>query len=130
MYGNSPLCSTGHQPFGAAALLSLHFLTPSRALGTADHVLSLDDYFLSLTSVLVFSVRLSVFLSLYLPFSLVIPLMRLSLLGSGPEGVDDLCFQTYGEFSPPPSSPSGPPSPNPSLEAQIPASSPYDISQP
>ena len=23
------------------------------------------------------------------------------LLGSGPEGVDDLCFHTYGEFSPP-----------------------------
>ena len=22
--------------------------------------------------------------------------------GSGPEGVDDLCFHTYGEFSPPP----------------------------
>ena len=21
--------------------------------------------------------------------------------GSGPEGVDDLCFHTYGEFSPP-----------------------------
>ena len=27
--------------------------------------------------------------------------------GSGPEGVDDLCFHTYGEFSPP-SSPSPP----------------------
>ena len=26
-YGNSPLCSTGHQPFGAAALLSLHFFS-------------------------------------------------------------------------------------------------------
>ena len=24
------------------------------------------------------------------------------LLGSSPEGVDDLCFHTYGEFSPPP----------------------------
>ena len=23
-----------------------------------------------------------------------------SFLGSGPEGVDDLCFHTYGEFSP------------------------------
>ena len=22
--------------------------------------------------------------------------------GSGPDGVDDLCFHTYGEFSPPP----------------------------
>ena len=51
------------------------------------------------------------------------------LLGSGPEGVDDLCFHTYGEFSP--SSPSSPPPPslplksqsrglNSSLEAQIP----------
>ena len=27
-----------------------------------------------------------------------------ALLGSGPEGVDDLCFHTYGEFSPPSSS--------------------------
>ena len=26
--------------------------------------------------------------------------------GSGPEGVDDLCFRTYGEFSPPSSPPS------------------------
>ena len=48
--------------------------------------------------------------------------------GSGPEGVDDLCFHTYGEFSPP-SSPSYPPSPQPpgpylSLEAHIPASRP------
>ena len=25
--------------------------------------------------------------------------------GSGPKGVDDLCFHTYGEFSPPHSSP-------------------------
>ena len=49
--------------------------------------------------------------------------------GSGPEGVDDLCFHTYGEFSPsPPSSPSPPlelvsrpkfqsQGPNPSLKA-------------
>ena len=50
------------------------------------------------------------------------------LLGSGPEGVDDLCFHTYGELSPPASSPpplSGrPPLPdsNSSLEAQIPVS--------
>ena len=49
-------------------------------------------------------------------------------LGSGSEGVDDLCFHTYGEFSPPTSpSPSyPPPSPKPrgpylSLEAHIPA---------
>ena len=27
--------------------------------------------------------------------------------GSGPEGVDDLCFHTYGEFSPPPPPPAG-----------------------
>ena len=33
--------------------------------------------------------------------------------GSGPEGVDDLCFHTYGEFSPPPPSPSPPPPPPP-----------------
>ena len=26
-YGNSPLCPTGHRPFGAAALLSLHFFS-------------------------------------------------------------------------------------------------------
>ena len=49
-------------------------------------------------------------------------------LGSGPKGVDDLCFHTFGEFSPSPS-PSihlYPPSfeaqilvPNPSLVAQI-----------
>ena len=53
-------------------------------------------------------------------------------LGSGPEGVDDLCFHTYGEFSPsppPPPSPSYPPlpqSPGPyfSLDAHIPASRP------
>ena len=45
----------------------------------------------------VFSLFRSFFLSSFLPF-----------LGSGPEGVDDLCFHTYGEFSPssPPSSPS------------------------
>ena len=50
--------------------------------------------------------------------------------GSGPEGVNDLCFHTYGEFSPPPSPPhpfppasrpiSQPGGPYPSLEAQIP----------
>ena len=51
-------------------------------------------------------------------------------LGSGTEGVDDLCFHTYGEFSPPPSSsfplyPSPqPPGPYLSLEAHIPASKP------
>ena len=66
--------------------------------------------------------------------------------GSGPEGVDDLCFHTYGEFSPPPYSSASPPlqppppslrahisawrpisqpgGPNPSLEAQIPSSRP------
>ena len=52
-----------------------------------------------------------------------------TLLGSGPEGVDHLCFHTYGAFSPSPSpsSPSPPPplksqsrGPNSSLEAQIP----------
>ena len=29
--------------------------------------------------------------------------------GSSPEGVDDLCFHTYGEFSPPPPPPYVPP---------------------
>ena len=51
--------------------------------------------------------------------------------GSGPKGVNGLCFHTYGEFSP--SSPSPPPSfplksqfrgPNSSLEAQIPVTRP------
>ena len=32
------------------------------------------------------------------------------LLGSGPKGVDDLCFRIYGEFSPSPSPQSTPPS--------------------
>ena len=32
-YGNSPLCSTGHRPFGAAALLSLHFYSWSLLAG-------------------------------------------------------------------------------------------------
>ena len=34
-YGNSPLCLTGHQPFGAGALLSLHFFSyhSKRAIG-------------------------------------------------------------------------------------------------
>ena len=51
--------------------------------------------------------------------------------GSGLEGVDYLCFHTYGQFSPSPSPPSPPQvqvlrpkskssGPNPSLEAQIP----------
>ena len=44
-----------------------------------------------------------------------------TLLGSGPEGVDHLCFHTYGGFSPSPST--SPPS-NSSLEAQIPVSRP------
>ena len=50
--------------------------------------------------------------------------------GSGPEGVDDLCFHTYGEFSPssyPPSASraiSQPGGPYPSLNAQIPTQRP------
>ena len=49
--------------------------------------------------------------------------------GSGPKEVDDLCFHTYGEFSPPPPPPPPPPHPPPpSLEAHISASRP--ISQP
>ena len=52
-----------------------------------------------------------------------------SFLGSGPEGVDELCFHTYGEFSPPPPPPPSPyPPPPPSLQAHILASRP--ISQP
>ena len=47
--------------------------------------------------------------------------------GSGPIGVDDLCFHTYGGFSPPPSSP--PPSPPPSLPPQIPVLRPKFQSQ-
>ena len=38
-------------------------------------------------------------------------------LGSGPEGVDDLFFHTYGEFSPPSSPP--PPSPSPPLVSKL-----------
>ena len=33
MSGNSPLCPTGHRPFGAAALLSLHYITLSLQAG-------------------------------------------------------------------------------------------------
>ena len=52
-------------------------------------------------------------------------------LGSGPKGVDDLCFHTYGEFSPPPpsSSPSSYPPSYPSLEAQISVSRPNSQSR-
>ena len=39
--------------------------------------------------------------------------------GSGPEGVDDLCFHTYGEFSPPPPPPHPSPQPlGPNLSLQ------------
>ena len=46
-YGNSPLCPTGHRPFGAAALLLFYSSANhlSWASGTADHVRSLDDLF-------------------------------------------------------------------------------------
>ena len=54
----------------------------------------------------------------------------LPFLGSGPEEVDDLCFHTYGEFSPSSSRPSPPQilvlwpksqprGPNPNLKAQV-----------
>ena len=36
---------------------------------------------------------------------------RMYFLGSGPEGVDDLCFHTYGGFSPSP-----PPPPPPAIQ--------------
>ena len=49
--------------------------------------------------------------------------------GSGPEGVDDLCFHTYGGFSPSPSPPPTSPPSNPSLEAQIPVSRPKSQSR-
>ena len=74
---------------------------------------------------LFFSLFLALFFSLCLIFFA-------PYLGSGPKGVDDLCFYTYGKFSPPPSPSfrtplppaSGPISqpggPYPSLEAQIP----------
>ena len=42
-----------------------------------------------------------------------------AFLGSGPKGVDDLSFHTYGEFSPPSSPLSVHPSPH--LKAKIPA---------
>ena len=42
------------------------------------------------------------------------------LLGSGPEGVDDICFHTCGGFSPPSSSTFPPPTSNLSLDDQIP----------
>ena len=42
------------------------------------------------------------------------------LLGSGPEGADDLCFHTYGGFSPP--SPPPPPSPSPPRRQILPYS--------
>ena len=50
-------------------------------------------------------------------------------LGSRPEGADDLCFHTWGNFSSSFSSSTAPPSPQPpgpflSLEAHIPASRP------
>ena len=64
-----------------------------------------------------FSISIVYFLSFFLSF----------FLGSGPEVVDDLCFHTYGGFSPPPKSvPPLHPAPGPylSLEAHIPASRP------
>ena len=68
-------------------------------------------------------------------FSLGIVRDTVPLVGSGPKGVNDLYFHTYGEFSPPsPPSPSSPPPSYPpfplppgrnlSLEAHIPASRP------
>ena len=50
-------------------------------------------------------------------------------LGSGSEGVDDLCFHIRWEFSPPPSPSAPPPHSNPSLKAQIPVSKPKSLSQ-
>ena len=49
-----------------------------------------------------------------------------SLLGSGPEGVNDLCFHTYGEFSPPSSS-SPPPHPPPPASRPISQPGGWDI---
>ena len=54
-------------------------------------------------------------------------LLKLSFLGSGPEGVDDLCFHTYGEFTPSSSSSSSSPSsPSPTL-TQIQAFKPRSL---
>ena len=60
--------------------------------------------------------------------------LRLAFLGSGPKGVNDQCFHTHGDFlllllHPPPQILVSRPkfwsrAPNPSLEAQIPASRP------
>ena len=68
---------------GLTSLLT--WITARRASGTADHVRSLDDMFF-------FCFFDHPVLPLGDPF-----------LGSGTEGVDDLCFHKYGEFFPPPS---------------------------
>ena len=56
---NSPLCSTGHRPFGAAALLSLHLFTGSLPAGHRvpltmcdPWMTSFDYYFLGRADVL------------------------------------------------------------------------------
>ena len=66
----------------------------------------------TLSVCLAFSLSVCLTVSLF-PLSLtVFPRVHscLCFLGSGPEGVDDLCFHTYGGFSPPPPSPSRSPS--------------------
>ena len=61
-YGNSPLCSTGHRPFGAAALLSLHFFTGSLPAGHQVPLTMSDPW---MTSFFLFSFS-SFFLSLFI----------------------------------------------------------------
>ena len=46
--------------------------------------------------------RLPIFLSVSVDFFWRLSSNLPSFLGSGPEGVDDFCFHTYGEFSPSP----------------------------
>ena len=70
------------------------------------------------------SIHVSICPSIHLLVRHTLLFLGFCFLGSGPEGVDGLCFHTYGGFSPssPPSSPPHPPPP--SLEAHISASRP------
>ena len=47
--GNSPLCPTGHRPFGAAALLSLHYFTWSLQAGQRVPLTMCDPWMTSYT---------------------------------------------------------------------------------
>ena len=83
-------------------LYSVTFFVPSY------HQLRLVNVFLR--ALVILQVSYSLYWLLYV---VLIP-TNFYFLGSGPEGFDDLCFHTYGEFSPPPPSPSSSsPSPPP-----------------